>query len=357
MRYRLAINPFSTSWDGKPRPAPGSGNPTSLARTAGDAERGCTAAPFNDPRICLKPQDVGPGERVHKPVMSILSIQSHVAYGHVGNASAVFPLQRLGFEVWPIHTVQFSNHVGYEDWEGTVFSPEQIRKLVDGIERRGVFAGCEAVLSGYMGDAATSESVLYAVERVRAHNPRALYNCDPVMGDVGIGLYVTDGIPEEMRGRTVPAANIITPNQFELELLTGRTITTLDDAVAAARQALAMGPEVVLLTSLRHAATRPGTIGMLAVTADACWQVETPYLAMDPMPHGSGDAVSALFLGHYLRAPAGPGRVETALGLAAQAIFAIMNASAKAGGTELALVAAQDEIAAPSRRFPVERLA
>lgn len=291
-----------------------------------------------------------------RAAMNILSIQSHVAYGHVGNASAVFPLQRLGFEVWPIHTVQFSNHVGYPDWEGMVFSAEHIRQVVEGIERRGVLGSCAAVLSGYMGDAALAEAILYAVERVRAANPQAIYTCDPVMGDIGIGLYVTEGIPEEMRGRAVPAADLITPNQFELELLADRPIHSLDDAIAAGRKVAATGPRVVLVTSLRHAATAADEIEMLAVTAEAAWRVRTPYLVLDPMPHGSGDAVAALFLGHYLLAAPGPERIPQALAGAAPAIFGIMEATARAGSGELALIAAQDEIARPSRSFPVERV-
>ena len=288
--------------------------------------------------------------------LTILSIQSHVSYGHVGNSSAVFPLQRLGFEVWPIHTVQFSNHVGYADWAGQIFTPEHIRDVVDGIERRGVFADCAAVISGYMGDAAIAEAVLYAVERVRAANPRALYTCDPVMGDVGVGLYVTDGIPDEMRERAVPAADIITPNQFELELLSGTAIHTLDEAIAAARRICATGPTVVVVTSLRHAETPDDQIEMIAVTAETVWRVRTPFLSLDPMPHGSGDATAALFMAHYLKAGPTADRVAQALGAAAGAIFAIMAATAEAKAGELALIAAQDEIARPSRSFPVEKL-
>ena len=289
--------------------------------------------------------------------MSILSIQSHVAYGHVGNSAAVFPLQRLGFEVWPVHSVQYSNHAGYGDWEGTVFTPATIRALVDGIERRGALARCQAVLSGYMGDAGIVEAVLHAVERVRANNPRALYHCDPVLGDSHKGLYVDAGIAERMRAAAVPAATVVTPNQFELEHLTGRAVNTLDDALAAARGLLALGPRVVLLTSLSHAATPDGTIGLLAATAEACWCVETPFLPMDPMPHGSGDAISALFLAHYLRNAGAATRVPDSLAAAAAAILAIMNATAAAGGTELALIAAQDDIVNPPRRFPVRRVA
>lgn len=296
--------------------------------------------------------------------MSILSIQSHVAYGHVGNAAAVFPLQRLGFEVWPVHSLQFSNHLGYPDWRGEVFGADHVRGVVEGIERRGAFAHCAAVLTGYMGDAALGEAMLDAVGRVRAANPAALFTCDPVMGDTDGGLYVGDAVAAAMREAVVPAADLITPNQFELEQLTGRAIATLEDAVAAVRAAIALGPEVVLITSLRHDATPADSIEMLAATAGAAYRVRTPYLALDPMPHGAGDAVAALFLAHCLKAGARRGTLEAAigpaLGEAAAAIFAIMTASQRAADGampgELALIAGQDQIADPSHRFPVERL-
>ncbi|MBY0251083.1 MAG: pyridoxal kinase, partial [Methylobacterium organophilum] len=146
--------------------------------------------------------------------MNVLSIQSHVAYGHVGNASAVFPMQRLGVEVWPVHTVQFSNHTGYGAWRGPVFDAAMIREVVRGIGERGVLGGCDAVLSGYMGSAEIGAAILEAVDAVRAANPRALYCCDPVIGDVEEGVYVRPGIEAFLRERAVPAADILTPNQF-----------------------------------------------------------------------------------------------------------------------------------------------
>ena len=165
--------------------------------------------------------------------MNILSIQSWVSYGHVGNASATFPLQRMGAEVWAINTVQFSNHTGYGSWTGEVFTGAQIGALVDGIAARGVLPRCDAVLSGYLGDPTVGEAILTAAVRVRAANPAALWCCDPVIGDVGRGVYVRPMIPEFLRDRAVPLADILTPNQFELEWLTGRTVTTLDSARAA----------------------------------------------------------------------------------------------------------------------------
>src|SRR5919112_2194302 len=192
--------------------------------------------------------------------MNVLSIQSHVAYGHVGNASAVFPMQRLGVEVWPIHTVQFSNHTGYGAWRGRVFDGPAIEDLVEGIAERGVLPSCDGVLSGYMGSADIGTAILSAVARVRAANPDALYCCDPVIGDVGRGVFVRPGIAEFMREKAVPSADIITPNQFELEYLSGRTTETLADAKVAVAAVQGLGPEVVLVTSLYTHETPAGAI-------------------------------------------------------------------------------------------------
>src|SRR3972149_1824264 len=143
--------------------------------------------------------------------MTLLSIQSHVAFGHVGNAAAVFPLQRLGVEVWPVHTVQFSNHTGYGEWKGEVFGASLIRDVVAGIEARGALGECDGVLSGYMGGADIGAAILDAVSAVKRVNPAARYCCDPVIGDVNSGVFVRPGIPEFMRERAGPAADIVTP--------------------------------------------------------------------------------------------------------------------------------------------------
>ena len=285
--------------------------------------------------------------------MSILSIQSHVAYGHVGNSAAVFPLQRLGFQVWPVHTLQFSNHAGYPDVGGKIFSARHIRQVIDGIGRRGALETCQAVLSGYLGSAELGEVVLRTVAQVRAASPEALYLCDPVIGDRERGRYVKPGLAELLRARLVPAATIVTPNGFELEYLTGTKVHSPRDGLAAARSLLDAGPEIVVVTGLEDPATRPGRIETLAVTAEAAWRVATPRLDLAPMPHGAGDAFSALFLGRMLK---GSG-VPEALSGATATVFALFAATHQSGARELELIAAQDEIVAPSRTFPVERLA
>jgi pyridoxine kinase len=282
---------------------------------------------------------------------AILSIQSWVAYGHVGNAAALFPLQRLGFEAWGVHTVQFSNHTGYGAWRGRVMEAASISEVVLGIEERGGLAGCAAVLSGYVGDAALGDAVLDAVVRVRAANPGALYCCDPVIGDVGRGVFVREGIPEFMRDRAMPLCDIATPNQFELERLTGREVRNLADALGAAAALRSRGPRVVLVTSLHREGAEPGTIEMLACGADGAWLVATPLLPLSI--NGAGDMVAALFLGHFLRTR----QVAAALEAAAAAVFAVLEATHRAGSRELRLIEAQDALVAPERRFAARQVA
>ncbi|WP_119066422.1 pyridoxal kinase PdxY [Rubrobacter indicoceani] len=282
--------------------------------------------------------------------MSIISIQSSVAYGHVGNSAAVFPMQRLGFEVWPVNTVHFSNHTGYGEWRGPILGEGDVREVLLGVEERGAFSGCAAVLSGYMGDASLGETITDTARRVRSENGSALYCCDPVMGDVGRGFFVRPGIPEFMREVAVPQADIITPNQFELEYLTGVKIRSLDDALRAAEAARGLGPELVLLTSLSRTDAPEGTIEMLAVSGTGAWLVGTPELPVSV--NGAGDATAALFLAHNLLggSPAG------ALSKTAATVFSMLERTSREKSREILLVAAQKDIAEPDERFPVKRV-
>ncbi len=280
--------------------------------------------------------------------MNILSIQSHVAYGHVGNSSAVFPMQRLGCEVWPIHTVQFSNHTGYGAWKGRVYDGAMIDEIMEGIADRGVLPGCDGVISGYMGSADIGHAILSAVARVKAANPAVLYACDPVIGDVGRGVFVRPGIPEFMRDHAIPVADIVTPNQFELEYLTGMQVTTLPEAKAAVAALRARGPDVVLLTSMAVAPVPDDCIEMLAADAAGTWRVRTPKL--DTNVNGAGDAIMALFFVHYARTRS----ASLALARAAASIYGLLKRTADAGSREILTVAAQDEFVSPSHGFRVE---
>jgi pyridoxine kinase len=281
---------------------------------------------------------------------AILSIQSAVAYGHVGNNAAVFPLQRLGMEVWPVNTVQFSNHPGYGHRTGQVFSGAHVQDVVDGIAARGVLGQCVAVLSGYLGDPAVGDAVLHAVNAVRAANPAALYCCDPVIGDAGPGVYVQAAIPALLRSHCLPLADIATPNQFELQYLTERTIHTLADAKAAAAALRAtMRPGAcVLVTSLAVADTPDDSIDLLAVDDEGAWRVRTPKLPI--AANGTGDTIAALFLFHMLRL----GRAPAALSAAASSTFGLLRRTLDAGSRELLTVAGQDEFVAPTQIFSAE---
>ena len=281
--------------------------------------------------------------------MRVLSIQSSVAYGHVGNSAAVFPLQRLGHEVWPVLTVHFSNHTGYGAWRGPVLRPEDVADVIAGVADRGVLSECDAVLSGYQGDPAVGAVVLDAVERVKGLNPAAVYCCDPVMGDVGRGMFVRPGIPEFMRDEVVPRADIITPNHFELDFLVGKSTGTLDEVLEAVDLVRARGPRDVLVTSVLQAG-QPDTLDVLAVSDEGAWAVTTPLLPISP--NGCGDVTAALYLAH-LQTTDSP---HTALERTTSTVFAILEATLAAGTREIQLVSSQDAIAEPPTRFKARQL-
>jgi pyridoxine kinase len=283
-------------------------------------------------------------------VTTILSIQSSVAYGHVGNSAATFPLMRMGVEVWPVLTVHFSNHTGYGHWRGPMLSGAVVSEVVAGIDERGVLGRCDAVLSGYQGATDVGSAVLDAVALVKARNPRAVYCCDPVLGDVGRGMFVAPGIPEFMRDRVVPAAQVVTPNQFELDYLSGRSTSTRDEIIDAAEAVRALGPGTVLVTSAVHTEAAPQTIDMIAVTAVGAWSVTTPLLPRSFQ--GAGDLTAAVFLARLLQ----QGDAALALAETAAVVHGVLRTTIESGEAELQLVAAQDEIAAPTVSFTATRL-
>jgi pyridoxine kinase len=282
--------------------------------------------------------------------MQILSIQSHVAFGYVGNSAAVFPIQRLGHEAWPVLTVNFSNHTGYGEWRGPVQSATDVAEVIAGLDDRGVLSTVSAVLSGYQGDPAVGAVIMETVEKVKAANPRALYCCDPVMGDVGRGMFVRPGIPEFMRDQVVPAADVITPNHFELDYLAGvestRSLQEVLDAVEVVR---ATGPRNVLVTSV-VLSVDPGEIELVAVDDHGAWAVTTPLLPITP--NGGGDVTAAVYLSHLLST----GSTPEALGRTANTLFAILERTLASGRRELELVASQEDIAHPPTRFEVRQL-
>lgn len=282
--------------------------------------------------------------------MQILSIQSAVAFGHVGNSAAVFPLQRIGVEVLPVYTVNFSNHTGYGAWRGPLIAPGDVREVITGIEERGAFAETDAVLSGYQGSEGIADVILDAVARVKVANPSAIYACDPVMGNAVSGCFVAPAIPILLRDRVVPAADLITPNQFELGFLVGRDVATLDETLEAVDELRSSGPSTVLVTSVARPDREPDTVEMLAVDDRGAWIVRTPLLPFKA--NGSGDVTAALFTAHTLAT----GDIADALARTVSSVYDLLELTLRSGRRELQLVEAQEHYAAPRLQFAVERV-
>ena len=278
----------------------------------------------------------------------VLSIQSHVAYGHVGNDAAMLPLQLLGIEPVAVHTVQFSNHTGYGEFKGQVFTPAHVQDVLDGLRARGVLERCTAVLSGYLGDAGVGEAILAAVQEVRASQPKAYYLCDPVMGDVGRGVFVRPGIPDFLRKRALSQASVITPNHYEFELLCGGPLTTVQAATQAARTMLRQMHDsqsaLIVITSLRTDDLPTDQLATLAVTADKAWLVQTPYVDLHPLPNGMGDVFAAVLLGHLIQERAIPDAVSRAV----STLYAMVSRT-EVSQRDLPLVACREQITEPEK--------
>jgi pyridoxine kinase len=206
------------------------------------------------------------------------------------------------------------------------------------------------VLSGYMGSAATGAAILDAVARVKAANPKARYCCDPVIGDVGRDVFVRPGIPEFMRKHAVPAADVVTPNQFELDHLTSRTSATRRDALAAIEALHALGPACIMVTSLHTDETPSDAIDLVASHDGGRFRVRAPKLPISV--NGAGDAIAALFFAHYLRT----GSAAEALSRATSSMFGVLRRTADAGSREILLIDAQDEFVDPSQVFDPEKI-
>ncbi|MGI9485963.1 MAG: pyridoxal kinase [Geminicoccaceae bacterium] len=278
------------------------------------------------------------------PTKAILSIQSEVAYGHVGNSAAVLPLQRLGFEVWPVNTVQLGHHPGHGSFRGYCVEMERLSAILNAVLDQAPLERCVGMIVGYLGDAGIAGPVLQALDAVIAKRPDLVFLLDPVIGDDGAGVFVRPGVPAAIADELLPRAAIITPNRFELAHFSGLEVDDLRQAELAAERLLKHGPRLVVATGLLSPGW-PGELLMLAVSSEERWLIRTPRLARTFS--GTGDAFSALFLGHFLLAP----DLKTAFERVTSAIFSLAEMTAVRGEDELALVAAQDVLAAPAVRF------
>ena len=236
--------------------------------------------------------------------MNILSIQSHVSYGYVGNKAATFPLQSMGFEVWPVNTVQFSNHTGYGHWQGDIFSAEHIRAVIQGLVTLGLAKQCQAILSGYIGDKAIGKVIIESVQQFRQFNPELIYLCDPVMATPNSkACFVKADIPDFFRQHSLDTATIITPNHFEAELLYGGKINHLNELKQASDFFHHKGVRIVIVTSLllkeNNELNRFEPIAFLS-SSEGQWLASAPKVKPNLTINGTGDLFSALYLGHFL---------------------------------------------------------
>lgn len=283
---------------------------------------------------------------------NVLSIQSHVVYGYAGNKAAVLPMQLLGVDVWPLHTVQFSNHTQYQKWQGMVFPQEQIGLITQGMDEIGVLPECDAVLSGYIGAAEQGQSILATVRAVKAKNPNAIYFCDPVMGHPEKGCIVAPGVAEFLEHDAVSCADVLAPNLLELQALSGLPVENFEQAVAAARHLLSRGPKKVLVKHLSKAGRDPQQFEMLLVSADEVLHISRPLHDFDRQPVGVGDLTSAIFLANLLQGK----NDREAFEHTANAVNDVMTCTQQNGKYELQIVAAREHIVSPVSQYRAQAL-
>jgi pyridoxine kinase len=276
---------------------------------------------------------------------SVISIQSQVAFGHVGNSAAVFPLQMHGIDVIAVPTTLLSNRPGYPTLRGRVLDAQLVADLLLGIEERGAVDTCRVILSGYLGSPEIAGVVADFVARAKARNPALAYACDPVLGDRDRGLFVREGIPPLVTDRLLPLADIITPNHFEFEFLCGAKPTTIEQVIAQARALMTRVPQTVVVTSAELKDTPDGEIETLAIEWSKAWRVRTPKLPISP--NGTGDLFAALYVSARVRDKDTP----EALSHAASAIFAVLERTAARSTAEMRIVESAEQLIRPQRRF------
>lgn len=284
---------------------------------------------------------------------NILSIQSHVVFGHAGNSAAEFPMRRMGVNVWPLNTVQFSNHTQYGRWTGCVMPASHLSEIAQGIADIDQLQRCDAVLSGYIGSPEQGGHILDIVRQVKQANPDAWYFCDPVMGHPEKGCIVAPGVAEFLCQQALPCSDMVAPNVLELEQLSQREVASVEQAVDAARVLIARGPKVVLVKHLSRAGYRRDAFEMLLVTADEAWHISRPLVDFGSrQPVGVGDLTSGLLLVDLLQGKA----LDQALEHVTAAVYEVMLITKEMGEYELQVVAAQDYIVNPRCHFAAVKL-
>lgn len=273
---------------------------------------------------------------------TILCLSSHVARGYVGGTASRAALERLGHETWLLPTVILSNHPGHPVFAGEQVPPGRLRAMIEALEANGWLGDIDAAILGYMPTSEHAALAARMIERITAAHPDARIVCDPILGDDLRGLYVDESAAAAIRDHLLPLAHLATPNRFELEWLAGESV---DGAAQARAAAYGLGPAGVLATSVPD--ERPDHVANLLVAGESAWRTAVP--ARAGAPHGTGDVMTALYLGHCLN---GVGEAE-ALGLATAGVEAALDAGGMADELHLAGTAKAGAAPAP---WPVERL-
>jgi pyridoxine kinase len=226
--------------------------------------------------------------------VAVLSIQSSVIFGYVGNNIARPVLQALGYDVWCVDTVNFSNHPGYGSFTGSVKEAHKIQEEINGLANLDILGECDAILSGYLGEVETAKTVSRTIELIKEQNETAIYLLDPVIGDDG-QIYVKNGLIEAFKNELLPKADVILPNQSELGWLSGLKINDVSSLKTASKYLIKCGAKTVVVTGIPEIETLTNYV----VTSDAFWAISTPKL--NRKFSGTGDLFSSLFTGAFLQ--------------------------------------------------------
>lgn len=275
----------------------------------------------------------------------IISIQSQVLHGHVGNSAAAFPMQYLGVPVTAVPTAMLSNHPHYPTMRGRVLESDMLRDLLIGVEERGLVDCCSFLLTGYLGSAANGEVVADFVARAKRRNPALRYCCDPVMGDSDLGFYTDAALRSVFRDRLIPMADIATPNAFEFAQLGDRSGDDRDP-VGLMRAALSRSDEkTIVITGIGLTEPDSARVDTVAAFGGRLWKVSTPRLRCRPA--GTGDLLTALLVARLAQGVALPQALETAV----SSVFAVLLNTASMNSAELTIIASRAEFAARKPRF------
>lgn len=259
--------------------------------------------------------------------MTVLSIQSSVIFGYVGNNIARPVLQTLGYDVWCVDTVNFSNHPGYGSFTGSVKEAHKIQEEINGLANLDILGECDAILSGYLGEVETAKTVSRTIELIKEQNETAIYLLDPVIGDDG-QIYVKNGLIEAFKNELLPKADVILPNQSELGWLSGLKINDVSSLKTASKYLIKCGAKTVVVTGIPEIETLTNYV----ITSDAFWAISTPKL--NRKFSGTGDLFSSLFTGAFLQTK----DLYNALNFATEGCSIVVRETQKKGSKELSVL-------------------